>query len=91
MKRLLRRIVLIILAAAFVFIGASWVCAYRLTRARQDTVGPPPKDFPYAIQDIRFLSSDGETLSGWLVPTVDRKKAIVLLHGYGGNRNRHWR
>lgn len=86
MKRFIRRTSLVALAAAIIFIAGSWVSAQRLTRARQDAIGPPPDDFPYRIHDIRFLSGDGETLAGWLVPADDSKKAIILLHGYGGTR-----
>jgi dipeptidyl aminopeptidase/acylaminoacyl peptidase len=85
-KRILRTVLLIVFLAIAAFVGVSWVSAHRLTRARQHPVGPPPTDFPYPIESVTFTSSDGETLSGWLVPAEDRAKAIVLLHGYGGSR-----
>ena len=33
-----------------------------------------------------FVTGDEQTLSGWLLPTEDRQRAVVLLHGFGGNR-----
>jgi dipeptidyl aminopeptidase/acylaminoacyl peptidase len=86
MKRLLRWIVLIALFAGLLFVGVSWVYAHRLTRARPNTVGSPPADFPFAIENVTFTSSDQQTLAGWLVPAPNSERAIVLLHGYTGTR-----
>src|SRR4051812_42679498 len=86
MKRLLRRTLLVALLASLVFIGGSWLSAQRLTRARQQPIGSPPSDFTYPMETVTFASSDGETLSGWLIPAERNSKAIVLLHGYGGSR-----
>jgi dipeptidyl aminopeptidase/acylaminoacyl peptidase len=35
---------------------------------------------------VSIGTTDGETLSGWLVPGPNSDRAIVLLHGYSGNR-----
>jgi uncharacterized protein len=86
MKRLLRWLLLLSLLAALLFIAGSWVYAERLTRARPSVVGDPPADFPFAIENVTFTSSDQETLAGWLVPAPKSERAIVLLHGYSGNR-----
>ncbi len=74
------------LFAALLFVGISWIYAQRLTRARPSVIGAPPSDFPYSIELIKLTTTDEQTLSGWLVPATDRKKAIVLLHGFTGNR-----
>lgn len=74
------------LLAALLFVGVSWVYAQRLTRARPATIGPPPADFPFPLESVHFTTSDHETLAGWLVPAPNSDKAIVLLHGYTGNR-----
>jgi len=86
MKRKLRWLGGILVGVAAIYLGASWIYAARLTRARPSVVGQPPADFPYAAQSITLRTRDDETLSGWLVPAPDSKKAIVLLHGWGGNR-----
>jgi uncharacterized protein len=86
MKRTLRWIALATGCAALLYIGTSWFYAQSLTRARPSVIGAPPSDFPYPIESIRFTTADGQSLSGWLVPADDRKKAIVLLHGFTGNR-----
>lgn len=86
MKRTLRWLALIVVLAASLFVGVSWIYAQRLTRARPSDIGMPPADFPYPVEDVAFTTSDDHHLSGWLVPSQDRRRAIVLLHGFGGNR-----
>jgi alpha-beta hydrolase superfamily lysophospholipase len=86
MKRLLRWIFFVSLLAAVLFVGVSWIAALMLTRAHPSFIGDPPADFPYPIESITFTSSDQQTLSGWLVPAANSKRAIILLHGRGGNR-----
>lgn len=68
------------------FVGGSWLSAQRLTRARHVAVGAAPHDFPFPLKNITFTTSDAENISGWLVPAPASKRAIVLLHGYTGNR-----
>ena len=83
---MMRWILLVSLAAVVFFVAGSWILAQRLTRARPCAIGNPPADFPFLIENVTFTSSDQQTLSGWLVPAEDRKRAIVLLHGYSGTR-----
>jgi uncharacterized protein len=86
MKRLLRWLLPLSLLGGLLFIGGSWVYAERLTRARPSIIGDPPADFPFAIEKVTFTTNDHQTLAGWLVPTPKSERAIVLLHGYTGNR-----
>ena len=86
MKRWLRRLLLLALAAVFSFAGVSWLSAQRLTGAHRRAVGNPPKDFPFPIESIKFTTRDEHTLSGWLMPAEKSDCAVVLLHGYGGDR-----
>jgi dipeptidyl aminopeptidase/acylaminoacyl peptidase len=86
MKQWLRRILLFLLLAGLLFVGGSYVMAQRLTRARPSAVGAPPADFPFPIDSVTFASSDQETLSGWFVQVEKGANAVVLLHGFGGNR-----
>lgn len=101
MKQSLRWIGGILLAAVIIYFGASWIYAQRLTRARPSLVGAAPRDFPYPVESIQFQTNDSQLIYGWLVtaeedpltpnpaPAAGRaesRKAIVLLHGWGGNR-----
>jgi uncharacterized protein len=68
------------------FLSVSWVFAHRLTRPRPRVIGPVPADFPYSTENITLTTADQKTISGWFVPAENAKGAIVLLHGYTGNR-----
>jgi uncharacterized protein len=86
MKRVLRWTLIAVLLAPILFAAGSWFFAYRLTRARSAVVGAAPADFPYAVEPVAFTTSDQQTLRGWLVPTDNRDRAIILLHGWAGTR-----
>jgi pimeloyl-ACP methyl ester carboxylesterase len=86
MKRWRRRLILFVLVAGALFVAVSWICAQQLTRPRPSIVGTPPPDMASPIESVTFATSDQQTLSGWLMPAETHSKAIVLLHGFGGNR-----
>jgi pimeloyl-ACP methyl ester carboxylesterase len=86
MRRWLRRLLLFVLVAALLFVAVSWIYAQQLTRPRPAVVGAPPPDIAFPIESVSFSTSDRQTLSGWLMPGETCAKAIVLLHGFGGNR-----
>jgi pimeloyl-ACP methyl ester carboxylesterase len=86
MKRYIRRLLILVVVAGLLFVAGSWIFAHQMTRARPSEVGAPPKDFPFPIEPVTLITSDQQSLSGWLVPGENRAKAIVLLHGFGGNR-----
>jgi len=44
-----------------------------------------PADYGLAYEDVTFENSDGDTLSGWYVPSQNGA-AIIIVHGSGGNR-----
>jgi alpha-beta hydrolase superfamily lysophospholipase len=46
-----------------------------------------PAEIGLAYEDVRFTTDDGITLSGWLLPSSrDTRSAVILLHGFYGNR-----
>lgn len=51
-----------------------------------------PTNFPESVgllyENVRFESSDGLKLKGWLIPaSVPSKKLIIFAHGYSNNRS----
>ncbi|HLA43691.1 MAG TPA: alpha/beta fold hydrolase, partial [Aggregatilineales bacterium] len=44
-----------------------------------------PSDWGFTYEDVSFVSEDNLTLRGWYIPSQN-SAAIILLHGYGGNR-----
>ena len=46
-----------------------------------------PADLDLAYEDVRFTTTDGVTLSGWLVPAGrETRAAVVLMHGFSWHR-----
>ncbi len=82
----LRRLSYFLLASAILFALASWYFAYQLTSPHARPVGQPPSSFPFAVENAAWETSDHHSIRGWFVPAPDSNRAIVLLHGYGGDR-----
>jgi pimeloyl-ACP methyl ester carboxylesterase len=70
---------------AFIVIEMIFIMA--ITQPAPSVIGSPPQnnnDIEY--QSVALLSElEGITLSGWYIPS-ENGAAIILLHGYGGNR-----
>ena len=79
--RLLRCLLLL----AVLFAGASWFYAYKLTGPRHRPI-PVPADFPFPLEATAWTTADGQSIQGWFVPHEATDRALVLLHGFGGNR-----
>ena len=59
----------------------------RLQLAAADGGPATPADLGFAYEDVEFATDDGVTLSGWLMPAErETRAAVVLMHGFGGNR-----
>lgn len=44
-----------------------------------------PKDFGLQFLEVTIPANSGKQLFGWLLPVVDSKETIIILHGWGGN------
>jgi dipeptidyl aminopeptidase/acylaminoacyl peptidase len=85
-RRTARRLIWLFLTMSLLFVLASGFFAYRLTDPHSRPVGSPPTDFPFPIEEATWETSDNKTIRGWLVPATNSDRAIVLLHGQGGDR-----
>jgi len=66
---------------AFVFISAETL----IQPAHTTLGGITPADRGLTYENVTLATSDGLTLRGWYLPSHNGA-AIILLHGYGGNR-----
>ena len=56
-------------------------------RALIDGEPVTPTDIGLEYEDVRFATSDGVTLHGWLMPAGrETRSAVILMHGFAGNR-----
>ena len=85
-KRWVRRLLISTAVFAVLFVAASWHFACHLTGPRHRTIGPPPSDYSFTVEDVSWTTADAHTIEGWFIPGTDSERAIVLLHGFAGDR-----
>jgi fermentation-respiration switch protein FrsA (DUF1100 family) len=86
-RRILKRVTvtLIVLAVVLIFGVFPYLFALLVTNAgtrpmdRQLT--ETPATFGAEFKDVEFHTSDGVTISGWLLPSKDKKITIIYSHG----------
>ncbi|MCX6956783.1 MAG: alpha/beta fold hydrolase, partial [Verrucomicrobia bacterium] len=82
-------LVLLPLLGLLLFVALSAYYAYRFTSPPRRPLDVPPEKFLTVHETVRFPARDGLSLAGWFAPCTSdpaTKKAVVLLHGYGGRR-----
>jgi len=84
-KPFLPRLLRCVLILTALFAGASWFYAYKLTGPRHRPI-PVPADFPFSLEEAAWITADGQSIKGWFVPHEATDRALVLLHGFGGDR-----
>lgn len=82
------------MTATFAYLG--WVAvegSRRIVRPQRrpflPAEGEPatPADLGLAYEEVQFVTDDGVTLTGWLVPSErETRAAVILLHGYSWHR-----
>ena len=69
--------------------GVGWIGSDRGMHPEPPDDLPALEDYPTlaaAVEEVAFPSADGTALVGWFIPG-DSDTTIVLLHGFGENRN----
>lgn len=76
-------LVLLVLAAAL------WAYARRFERTHlyfpERAYEMTPADLGLPFREVSFISSDGETITGWWIPAEKARGALLYCHGNGGN------
>jgi fermentation-respiration switch protein FrsA (DUF1100 family) len=86
-RRILKRVVitLIIVVVVLVFGVLPWGFGALVTSARtrpmDRTLTETPSDFGAQFKDVEFQTSDGVKISGWLMPSADKRTTIIYSHG----------
>ncbi|MFN0072009.1 MAG: alpha/beta hydrolase [Chloroflexota bacterium] len=58
----------------------------RITRPRRSLPEATPDHIGFNWEPIGIQSADGTELSAWLIPNSATSAAIIVLHGFGGNK-----
>jgi pimeloyl-ACP methyl ester carboxylesterase len=82
---LLRRVLILGLAAAILLVAALAGAAYVLSRPSPMAIGAAPADLGPSEQ-VTIRSASGSDLRGWFVPGEAGQGALLLLHGVNANR-----
>lgn len=86
-RRILKRVIitLIILAVVLVFgvfpFGLAILVTGAGTRPMDRNLTETPATFGIQFKDVEFQTSDGVRISGWLVPSRDKRATIIYSHG----------
>lgn len=67
--------------------GGAGFFLYKVTHPPRETTQLDPADLLLRTEDVTFRTSDGITLSGWLVKGVPKAPVILLCHDLGGSRS----
>lgn len=83
-------VVLVAVVVMTVYVALCGYMAVELTRADRVPLARTPEVYGLRYESVRFLSrADGIPLEGWLLTPAagtPRRRAIVSVHGKGGNR-----
>ncbi len=76
---------LLLFAAGWHFSSSLLRPPYKCHEAYVYCKGPSETGLPY--RDVIVETSDGMRLAGWFIPREGSRKAVVFVHGHGGNRH----
>jgi uncharacterized protein len=90
------QLVLVLRVVLLFAVGLPWVMAAVMTyRPRTSPADDPMTQLGLAFEPVRFESVDGVPLSGWWIPSQDRRgptesdRTVVVCHGLGANKSNH--
>ena len=86
-RRILKRVIITLIILAFVLVflvfplGLAMLVTGAGTRPMDRNLTETPATFGLQFKDVEFQAADGVKLSGWLVPSRDKRTTIVYSHG----------
>ena len=69
------------------YFGVGLFVASRLTAPANEPMAATPASVDLDYSDVEVNSTDGIRLSGWWVPKAGSSRAVLLVHGWGGNKS----
>lgn len=68
-----------------VLLALSCVLSYLLTRRRAADETRSPAEYGLTFEEVAFPARDGLTLRGWWIPAPGARRAVIMMHGFGGS------
>jgi uncharacterized protein len=68
-------------------VGICLLVVYKMTGPGGRLPRATPTAAGLRYEDVEFPSADGVRLSGWWVPAEGSRRAVVLVHGWGGEKS----
>lgn len=87
-RKILIVTVVVSLMAAVAIAGLGRLVVYELSRPKPSDIPNRNKIGSFPIEQVTFTADDGVAISGWLIRSLGTR-AVILLHGLGGNRLQH--
>ncbi|MBI3741038.1 MAG: alpha/beta fold hydrolase [Chloroflexi bacterium] len=69
-----------------ILFAVGWYGAEQMIHPARQPLECDPSAYTLTFEQIEFQSRDSTRLRGWFIPSPNAKGAIVLSHGYTGNR-----
>lgn len=70
-----------------VYFGVGLFVATRFTAPDNEPMAATPSSMGLDYSDVEVESTDGIRLAGWWVPRKNSSRAVLLVHGWGGNKS----
>jgi alpha-beta hydrolase superfamily lysophospholipase len=87
-RRGIRRACLTLSTLLLLWLVASWLCVYQLTRRPRPPFPEPTPAVSWGrMESLRLPTADGQELGAWFVPGPDNGPSVLLLHGNGDCRS----
>lgn len=80
----------ILLGIALLTIALSFLLVFANTHPPRYPLHIPPSHYQARYEEVSFVTEDGITLKGWVIPTEPvgaKAPGIILCHGLGANRS----
>jgi predicted MFS family arabinose efflux permease/pimeloyl-ACP methyl ester carboxylesterase len=93
-RNIVRKLALVVLALVLVVtVGLPWLLSFAITKAGTRPDERRRTDTPAAhganFEPVSFVSTDGNTLSGWYLPARDDKQRVTFILTHGLFRSRY--
>lgn len=89
-RRLILPLAALVLLLAVAYLGISAFVAVRLTAPATSQPRPSPESVGLEASEVGFEAADGTDLEAWWSDGRSSERAVMLVHGWGGDRSNEY-